>query len=133
MLSSVAADAVVVFHLAFLVFIATGSLLAIRWPKLLWLHVPSVLWGLISVTIGLDCPLTPLEKSLRRAAGERGYAGGFVDHYIEGVVYPERFTGALQAMVALAVVAGYVVLIRRRATRPRVATVAGRADGTPSQ
>jgi len=131
-LSSVAADAVVVFHLAFLVFIATGSLLAIRWPKLLWLHGPSVLWGLISVTIGLDCPLTPLEKSLRRAAGERGYAGGFVDHYIEGVVYPERFTGALQALVAAAVVVGYAVLIRRRATRPRVVGVDGRPDGTPS-
>ncbi len=130
MLSRVAADAVVVFHLMFLVFIATGSLLAIRWPKLLWLHVPSVLWGLISVTIGVDCPLTPLEKHFRRAAGERGYAGGFVDHYIEGVVYPARYTGLLQAMVALAVVVGYVVLIRRRSTRPRVAAVAGRPDGT---
>ncbi len=133
MFSRVAADAVVVFHLAFLVFIATGSLLALRWPKVLWLHVPSVVWGLISVTIGIDCPLTPLEKSLRRAAGDEGYAGGFVDHYIEGVVYPERFTGALQAMVALAVIAGYGLLLRRRATRPRVVVAVGRSDGTSSR
>lgn len=118
MLSRAAADAVVVFHLAFLVFIATASLLAVRWPQLLWLHVPSVCWGSVSVTIGLDCPLTPLEKSLRRSAGEDGYAGGFVDHYIEGVVYPERFTGLLQAMVALAVVTGYAVVLRRRLDRP---------------
>lgn len=115
MLSSLAADAVVVLHLAFLVFIAVGSLLALRWPRLVWLHVPAIAWGAVSVTVGLDCPLTPLEKSLRRDAGEEGYSGGFVDHYIEGVVYPERYTGLLQATMAAAVVVGYVLLIRRAA------------------
>jgi hypothetical protein len=115
-LPRVAADAVVVFHFAFLVFLAIGSLLAWRWPRLVAVHLPSVAWGVLSVTVGLDCPLTPLEKHLRRLAGEQGYAGGFVDHYIEGVIYPEHYTPLLRALVAAAVVVGYLRLLGRRTT-----------------
>ncbi len=117
----VAADAVVVLHLAFLVFLATGSLLAWRRPGLVWLHVPALAWGLVSITVGLDCPLTPLEQGLRRQAGEQGYAGGFVDHYIEGVVYPERFTPLLRTLIGVLVVAGYLGLVQR-ARRSRLRT-----------
>lgn len=115
MLSRVAADVVMTFHFAFLVFLAAGSLLAWRWPRLVALHLPSVAWGVVSITAGLDCPLTPLEKQLRRSAGEQGYAGGFVDHYIEGVVYPEHYTPLLRALIATAVVVGYLALLRRSA------------------
>lgn len=113
-LSRAAADAVVLVHFAFLVFLATGSLLAWRWPRLVAAHLPAVIWGLVSVTVGLDCPLTPLEKSFRRLAGDQGYAAGFVDRYIEGVVYPERYTPVLRVLIAVAVVAGYAGLMRRR-------------------
>lgn len=113
MLSRLAADVVLAFHLGFLVFLTAGSLLAWRWPRLVIVHLPSVVWGVVSITVGLSCPLTPIEKSLRRLAGEQGYAGGFVDHYIEGVIYPEQYTPLLRALIAIAVVAGYVGLARR--------------------
>ena len=119
MLSRVAADVVVAFHFAFLVFLAAGGLLAWRWPRLVAVHLPSVTWGVVSITAGLDCPLTPLEKQLRRSAGEQGYAGGFVDHYIEGVIYPEHYTPLLRVLMATAVVVGYLVLLRRLAAQPR--------------
>ncbi len=115
MLSRVAADVVMGFHFAFLLFLAAGSLLAWRWPRVVAVHVPSVVWGLVSITVGLACPLTPLEQQLRRSAGEQGYAGGFVDHYVEGVIYPEQYTPLLRALIATAVVAGYVGLLRRTA------------------
>lgn len=118
MISGMAADAVVVLHFAFLVFLAAGSVLAWRWPRLVVAHLPAVAWGVISITVGLDCPLTPLEKHFRRLAGEQGYAGGFVDRYIEGVVYPERYTPVLRALIATAVVVGYVGWIRRSARPP---------------
>lgn len=108
------ADAVVILHFAFLAFLATGSLLAWRWPRMVAFHLPAVAWGAISVTVGLDCPLTPLEQHLRRLAGEQGYAGGFVDRYIEGVIYPERYTPSLRAVIATAVVVGYLGLVRAR-------------------
>lgn len=119
MLSRVAADVVMAFHFTFLVFLAAGSLLAWRWPRLVAFHLPSVVWGLVSITAGLDCPLTPLEQQLRRSAGEQGYAGGFVDHYIEGVVYPEQYTPLLRVLMATAVVVGYVALLRRSAAHAR--------------
>ena len=124
MLYGLMADLVVVVHLAFILFVAVGALLAWRWPWLLLLHAPSLAWAVASVTFGVACPLTPLEKSFRRLAGEEGYSGGFVDRYVEGVVYPESLTPLLRAMVAVAVVAGYAGLYRRRQGASRVSGVA---------
>ena len=111
------ADAVVIVHLAFIVFVAAGALLAWRWPSVLWAHVPAVAWGAGTVVIGFPCPLTALENALRRLGGDRGYRGGFVDHYLKNVVYPGRYTSALQGLVAVAVLVGYVGLWRRRSVR----------------
>ena len=110
------ADFVVVVHLAFIVFVAAGALLAWRWPGVLLLHVPSVAWAVAGVTVGLTCPLTVLESTLRHRASGEGYGGGFVDHYVEGVVYPESLTPLLRAVAAVAVVIGYAGLHRRRRT-----------------
>ena len=109
----VLADVVVVVHLGFILFVAVGALLAWRWPWLVWLHVPAVAWGVGIIAIGWDCPLTPLEQWLRRQAGET-YDGGFVDRYLEGVVYPESLTPLLRAVAAALVVAGYAGLLHRR-------------------
>lgn len=108
----VVADAVVVVHFGFILFVAVGALLAWRWPRLAWAHLPALAWGVGSVTIGFPCPLTGLEKAARRRAGG-GYEGGFVDRYVEGVVYPEHYTSLLRALAAVLVVAGYAVLVRR--------------------
>ena len=108
------ADLVVVIHLTFIMFVAVGGLLAWRWPRLVWLHVPSVVWAVATITVGVPCPLTGIENLLRDRAGQEGYGGGFVDRYVEGVVYPESLTPLLRAMAALAVTAGYFVLLRRQ-------------------
>jgi hypothetical protein len=121
MVHGVLADVVVVVHLAFIVFVGVGGLLAWYRPWVLWLHVPSVLWGVAIVTVGFTCPLTPLEKTLRQKAGEEGYGGGFVDRYIEGVVYPESLTPLLRTLATVAVVVGYAGLYRRRRAARRVA------------
>lgn len=122
MLYGILADAVMVAHLGFILFVATGALLAARWPWLVWAHLPALGWGIGTVTIGFTCPLTTLELALRRRAGQSGFEGGFVDRYLENVIYPERFTTALRVLVAVAVVAGYVALYRRHLrTRPRAA------------
>jgi hypothetical protein len=135
-----AADVVVVVHLAYLVFLALGGLLAWRWPHLIWLHVPAMAWGLVAITVGVTCPLTVVEKHFRGLAGEQGYAGGFIDHYsgeeeayqrevalgidhpFDVVVYPERYLTLVRLLLAAVVVAGYVGVIwgpRRQAPAPR--------------
>lgn len=127
MLYGLTADLVVVIHVAFLVFVGAGALLARRRPWLAWLHGPSLVWAVTSITIGLPCPLTSLEKLLRRSAGEAAYAGGFVDHYIEGVVYPESLTPSLQALAAVAIVVGYAGLYQRLGSADRLAAGVRRA------
>jgi uncharacterized protein DUF2784 len=76
------AGAVAVLHAAAVAFMVTGSLIALRWPRVLWLHVPISLVILALYLTGSNCPLTTLELSLRARAGEPGYTGGFIGHYI---------------------------------------------------
>ncbi|MFQ5678424.1 MAG: DUF2784 domain-containing protein [Gemmatimonadota bacterium] len=83
------ANAIVLLHLGFVLFVIVGGLLALRWRWIAWLHVPAVLYAAGIELIGWVCPLTPLEQDLRRAAGAVGYDGPFIDHYIGGLLYPK--------------------------------------------
>ena len=81
-------DLVLAFHLAFIVFAILGSFLVLWRPWIVWLHIPSVLWsGFVNLS-GQVCPLTPLENTFRHLAGQAGYEGGFVQHYLTPLVYP---------------------------------------------
>ena len=111
------ADAVVLFHTAFVAFVVLGGFLAWRWSRIAWLHVPCALWGAVIEYQGWICPLTPLENDLRRRAGLAGYAGGFVEHYVLPVLYPAGLTRPTQALLGTLVVIvnliAYGVLLRR--------------------
>jgi hypothetical protein len=102
----VLADLVLVLHFAFIVFVLAGGLLALRWRWAPALHLPAALWGAFVEASGRMCPLTPLENSLRRAAGDAGYAGGFIEHYLLALIYPAALTPRVQLALA-----GIVVLI----------------------
>jgi len=120
-----AADLVLLAHLAFVLFVALGGLLAMRWPKVALAHVPAVVWGVIVEYSGWTCPLTPLESTLRRLGGEAGYAGGFIDHYAIALLYPAALTRSMQlalGTLALGVNAVvYLTLLRRRGTNRCIA------------
>ena len=99
------ADAVIVFHFAFVGFVLLGGLLALRWRRVAWVHLPCVAWGIwIELSHGL-CPLTPLENDLRELAGRSTYEGGFVDHYIMPILYPEGLTHQTQVAIACLIIA----------------------------
>lgn len=119
MVFDVLAGVVLVVHLAFILFVAVGALLAWRWSWLRWLHVPAVAWAVGIIVVGFECPLTPLEKWLRKRGGGEGYEGGFVDRYIENVIYPEEYTPLLRTLVAVMIVTGYAGLVRREGRRRR--------------
>jgi hypothetical protein len=93
------ADVVVVVHLGFVVWVVLGGLMVLRWRSLLWWHLPAVLWGAAIEFIGFVCPLTPLEVWLREQGGEMAYEGGFIDHYITPLLYPEGLTRGLQIIL----------------------------------
>jgi len=99
------ADAVLLAHAAFVAFVVLGGLLALRWPRLAWLHLPAAAWGVGIEFAGGICPLTPLENHWRRLAGEQGYAGGFFEHYVLAFLYPDGLTREVQLALGILVLA----------------------------
>jgi hypothetical protein len=99
------ADLVLLLHLAFLLYVVAGGLLVLRWPRSAWLHLPAVVWGAWTEFAGIICPLTPLENHFRRLGGQAGYAGGFIEHYVTGTLYPQGLTRGMQLVLGLAAVA----------------------------
>ena len=98
------ADAVVALHLAFILFVVGGGALVLWRRGWAVLHVPAVAWGAWTEFTGTLCPLTPWEQALRRQAGEAGYAGGFVEHYLVPLIYPAALTPRLQFALGVFVV-----------------------------
>jgi hypothetical protein len=76
------ADLTVITHFVFILFVLFGGFLVRYRPRLVWLHLPTLLWALGIEAIGWRCPLTVLEKWLRIRGGMGGYLGGFVRHWI---------------------------------------------------
>ena len=117
MLYGIAADVVVLLHALFVVFVVAGGLLLLRWPRLVWAHLPAAIWGALIEFTGAICPLTPFEKYLRTRAGEAAYEGGFIQHYLLPILYPPGLTRGTQIVLGAIVVvinlAIYGLLVRR--------------------
>ena len=112
-------------HFVFLVYLPVGGFLALRWRWSIWVHLPAVLWAAGSVALNLWCPLTALERWARRRAGMISLdSGGFIDHYLTGVLYPDTAEGTVRAVVFSAVVLSwllYALTSPRRRVRVRSA------------
>lgn len=98
------ADLIVALHFAFVLFVVLGGFLVWRWRRLMWVHLPAATWGALIEFAGWICPLTPLEWHLRELAGQAGYEGGFVEHYIMPVLYPAGLTSSVQMVLGSLVV-----------------------------
>jgi len=93
------ADFLVLVHGLFIAFVVCGALLVARWRWLLTVHLVSMLWGAAVELAGWTCPLTPLENWARVSAGAAGYDGGFIDHYLVPIIYPEALTREIQVVL----------------------------------
>jgi hypothetical protein len=118
----VAADAVVVVHFGFVVFVVIGGLLALRWPRVLWVHVPAVLYSVFIIAFSITCPLTPLERNLRERGGQGRYGESFIERYVEGVLYPGDMLRLAQGVAAVVVLGSWIAgaLVRRSRRTARV-------------
>ncbi len=106
---------VVGLHFAYLAFVVVGGYLALRWPRLIWVHLAACAWAVAIVAApGLLCPLTAAENWARRHAGMPTDSHGFINQYVQGVLYPARFTPLVQAVIAVLVAVSWVLYLRRR-------------------
>ena len=121
MLYCIAADATLIVHLAFILFVVLGAVLAARWRWMPLLHLPAAAWGVYAELAGALCPLTALENRLLVLAGHSGYGGSFMEHYLLPVIYPAGLTREIQQLLAVTVVLLNVViyawLVRCRSRR----------------
>jgi hypothetical protein len=119
------ADAAMVAHFGFLAYVVAGGFLAWRWPHAIWPHVLLAGWGGSAILFHLNCPLTFLEDWARRRAGEPGLPKGFIDHYLTGVAYPQRYAALIQVLVVAVVALAWTGVVvrwwqRRESRRPPV-------------
>lgn len=121
MVFRILADATVILHLVFVVFIVLGGLLVLRWRRVAWVHVPAAAWGAWVEFAGWVCPLTPLENWLRGQGGQAAYSADFIERYLLTILYPASLSRELQwglgSAVLLVNAALYIVVLRRRSRR----------------
>lgn len=125
MLYRLSADAVLILHLGFIVFVLLGGLL-VAWKRgVLLLHVPAVAWGIFVELSGRLCPLTHWENQLRRLAGGAGYETSFVEQYLLPLIYPAWLSVPVQYLLAAVVVLANLLIYgwlisrwRRKAVPP---------------
>ena len=117
------ADFVLLAHFAFVVFAVAGGFLVLRYPAVVWFHLPALLWGVLVESMDWTCPLTPLENTLRLLGRDAGYSGGFVEHFVSKLLYPASLTIELRTLLAalLAIanvtIYGYVIAKKRAGKR----------------
>lgn len=98
------ADAIVVTHFLFIVFVISGGLLVIRWPQTAFVHLPAAVWGALVEILGWVCPLTPLENHFRLLAGGSSYSGDFILRYLVPIIYPAYLTVTIQQILGALVI-----------------------------
>ena len=128
MLYGLLADFVLLIHLSFVLFVVGGGLLALKWPRIGWLHVPAAVWGAIIEFTGWICPLTPLENRFLMQSGRSAYEGDFIGRHVLSILYPTALTRQTQIALGLLVIlinAGAYgwLLIRTRRIQSRQVSV----------
>lgn len=123
MLEGLVPDFLVLLHLAFICFVVLGGFLVLKWGRVAILHLPCALWGMLIEFGGWVCPLTPLEQDFREAAGQAGYSGGFIDHYVMPLIYPTGLTRGMQIALGVLVLVTnlcvYGLVLVNRANRKK--------------
>jgi hypothetical protein len=125
------ADVIFVIHAALLLFFLVGGFLAWKWPRLIWVHLAIVVWNLAIVLLDYGCPVTASEKFFRREGGESVYRGGYINHYLNGHIWPEGRTPLVEQVGFTLVIISYVgfFIIRHRRRKAAQADVRGDSVG----
>lgn len=131
MLYNAIATSLAVFHLTFIVFVAIGALLVLRWRWVMYIQLPAAFWGAFIEIMQWECPLTRWENLALRRAGQAGYSGGFIAHYLFGIIYPNGLSRGVEIAIAIFVTvvnsAVYYSVFHGRNARRRGSHAAGRA------
>ena len=104
---------VLLLHAMFILWIVFGAVLTSSRPVLRWLHIASLVWGVLTELLPWPCPLTLLENWLERKARVEPYQGGFLLHYLDKLVYPDMSAAVLTVAGSLICVLNLALYVRR--------------------
>jgi hypothetical protein len=110
---SALSTAVLFLHALFILWVILGALLTRSRPVLRWLHIASLLWGILTEVLPWPCPLTLLENWLEGRAGVEPYQGGFLLHYLDKLVYPDISANVLMIAGVIVCVANLAFYARQ--------------------
>ena len=99
-----AANLTLIVHFAFIIFVVFGALLFFVSTKIIYVHVPSLIWGIYIELTHSVCPLTYLENWFLQKANLTTYSEGFLQNYVLPIVYPKNLTEDLQIYFAIVLV-----------------------------
>jgi hypothetical protein len=103
-------ETLIAAHFAFILFIVFGALLVIVRRQMIFLHLPTLLYGLLIELLNINCPIEPLESWLRDLSFESGFAEGFLEPYLIGLIYPPSWNQSFGNLMA-ALLLGFNLLV----------------------
>lgn len=117
----VLADAVLALHVMFVAFVVIGLFLVLvggwmhwRWVRSPWFraaHLLAIGFVVAQTWLGQVCPLTTLEMWLRARGGGQVYAGSFIGHWMQALLYyqaPNWVFAVCYSLFGLAVAAAWI-------------------------
>ena len=105
-----AADLTLIVHFAFIIFVVFGALLFFVSTKIIYVHVPALIWGIYIELTHSVCPLTYLENWFLQKANLTTYSEGFIQNYLVPIVYPKNLTEDLQTYSAIALIVANMIM-----------------------
>ena len=107
---ALAADLTLIIHFAFIIFVVFGALLFFVSTKIIYVHVPSLIWGIYIELTHSVCPLTYLENWFLQKANLTIYSEGFIQNYLLHIVYPKNLTEDLQTYLAIVLIVANMIM-----------------------
>jgi len=100
----IAADLILIIHFTFVLFVVFGALLIFVSIKIIFIHIPAVIWGSYIELTNSICPLTYLENWFLHKANLTTYSEGFIQNYLVPIVYPMNLTKDLQIYLGITLI-----------------------------
>ena len=105
-----AADLTLIIHFTFILFVIFGALLFFITTKIIFIHIPAIIWGSYIELTHSICPLTYLENWLLQKANLTTYSEGFIQNYLVPIVYPMNMTKDLQIFLGISLIVINIVI-----------------------
>ena len=105
-----AADIILIIHFLFILFVIFGALLFFVAKKIVFIHIPAIIWGSYIELTHSICPLTYLENWFLHKANLTTYSEGFIQNYLVPIVYPTNLTKDIQIYLGIALILINIVI-----------------------